>query len=70
MLSLVRKFLHRKPFHPFRIVTKSGERHDVTDPVRVALRQPDLFLFGRNERMKQLKESDIDVVYEPRSGNK
>lgn len=67
MLKRIRQFLHRKPFSPFRIVMKSGERHEVEDPDRVALPKPDVFLFKQGDRMLQLKENDIELVYEPRS---
>jgi len=43
--KLLKQLLHRKPFDPFRIVMRSGERHDITDPDRVAIAKTYVFLF-------------------------
>lgn len=66
MTRLVRKLLRCKPFKPFRIVMRSGERHDVTDPDRVAISRSYIMWFPPTGRMARLEKREIDVVYEPR----
>jgi len=67
MLEMVKEFLHRKPFEPIRIVTRSGWRHDIVDPEKVAFGKTKMFSFQPpRERMTELPESDIELVYIPR----
>jgi hypothetical protein len=66
MVERIRQLLHEKPFHPFRIVMKSGERHDVVDPEKIAIGQNQLFLYsGRTEKMTWLKVAEVELVYAP-----
>jgi riboflavin biosynthesis pyrimidine reductase len=69
MWELVKQFLHQKPFKPFRIVIDSGERFDIVDRLKIAIRKPKVYIVcapnGR-ERVKEVHEKDIAVVYEPR----
>ena len=64
-LELVRSFLHQKPFRTFRIVMRSGKRYEITDPIRVAIGRTMVYL--PTEKLAQLPEAEIDVVYEPRN---
>lgn len=66
MVETVRNYLHQKPFRPFRVVMKSGERHDITDPTRMAIGLSYLHWFTKNDKHVEMKVSEIDVVYEPR----
>jgi hypothetical protein len=67
MLKLIRKFLRQKPFRPFRIVMRSGERYDIVDPFKVAVGPKRAFaLLPPREAMKEMPESEIELVYEPR----
>ena len=66
MVEIVKKFLHQKPFRPFRIVMKSGVRHDINDPNRMAIGLSYLHWFAKNDKHVEMKVSEIDVVYEPR----
>ena len=67
MLKVVRQFLRRKPFHPFRVVMRSGARHHVVNPDRVAIGKSQMFLYSYpSNRMTWLSEADIELVYEPR----
>lgn len=68
MFELVREHLRQKPFRPFRVLTRTGERHEITDPERVAIRRPDVFVFSASGRLTHLREDEIELVYEPRSG--
>jgi len=63
-LELVRQFLHRKPFSPFRIVMRSGQRHEIVDPQKVAIGKTVVFAFL--PKMTEMAESEIELVYEPR----
>ncbi|HEY8746414.1 MAG TPA: hypothetical protein VIM11_00460 [Tepidisphaeraceae bacterium] len=63
-LELVRQFLHCKPFSPFRIVMRSGERHEIVDPVKVAVGKSKVMTL--TPRLKELAESEIELVYQPR----
>jgi hypothetical protein len=65
MLELFRQFLRRKPFHPFRVVLRSGERYEIVDPEKVAVGQTKAFALVRG-KMAELRESEIELVYEPR----
>jgi hypothetical protein len=66
MVELVRQFLHQKPFRPFRVVMKSGERHEIDDPDRIAISRSEIHWFAENERWVRMKLDEIDLVYEPR----
>ena len=66
MAGLVKQLLHRQPFNPFRIVMRSGERHDVTDPGRVAIGKGYIYWFPPSDRMVRLPKREIELVYEPR----
>ena len=66
MTKLVRQLLHRKPFKPFRVVMRSGDRHDVTDPNRMAIGKSYVYWFPPAGRMVQLAKREIELVYEPR----
>ena len=66
MVEMVRKLLHQKPFRPFRVVLKSGERHDINDPTRMAIGLSEIHWFAKNDKWARMKVKDIDVVYEPR----
>jgi len=68
MTRLVKQLLHRKPFNPFRIVMRSGQRHEITDPDRVAINRSFIFWFPPAGRMERLAKADIELVYEPRIG--
>ena len=68
MVELVRKFLHQKPFRPFCVVMKSGERHDINHPERMAIGLSELHRFGKKDKWIRMNLDEIDVVYEPRSG--
>jgi hypothetical protein len=63
-VKLVRSFLHQKPFRPFRIVMRSGKRHDITDPMKVAVGNSSVYVHVST--MAELRETEIDLVYEPR----
>ena len=64
-VEVVRTFLPQKPFRPFRIVMRSGDRHDITDPLRVAIGKSSVYVHVKT--MAELRETEIDLVYEPRS---
>ena len=67
MLERVRQFLHRKPFVPFRVVLKSGTRVEVGDPDKVAIGGTKAFvLVPPRDRITELPEADIELVYAPR----
>jgi hypothetical protein len=67
MMELVRQFLHRKPFVPFRVVLKSGTRVEIGDPEKVAIGGTKAFVFlPPLDRMTELPEADIELVYVPR----
>ena len=66
-VEIVKKFLRQKPFRPFRVVMKSGERHDINDPHRMAIGLSELHWFAKNDKHVSMKVSEIDVVYEPRT---
>ena len=63
-LELVRQFLHRKPFSPFRIVMRSGQRNEIVDPQKVAIGKTVVLAFL--PKMTEMAESEIELVYEPR----
>jgi hypothetical protein len=68
MLEILREFLHRKPFKAVCIVTRSGRRHDIVDPEKVAIGATKIYSFQPpSERMTELAESEIELVYVPRS---
>jgi hypothetical protein len=67
MLEVIRQHLRRKPFSPFRIVMKSGERHEVVYPEKIAIGKDQVFLVEQPAtRMASLREADIELVFEPR----
>jgi hypothetical protein len=66
MVEIVRQFLHRKPFAPFRIVMKSGERHDIDDAERIALSKSEIHWFPKTGKWVHLSADEIDVVYKAR----
>jgi hypothetical protein len=66
MLEQVRQLLRRKPFKPFRVVLKSGERHDIDDPDRIALGKSLIHWFPQGDKRVQLSVNEIELVYEPR----
>lgn len=66
MLEQVIQLLRRKPFSPFRIVMKSGERHDINDRDRIALGQSRIHWFPTTGKWVQLATNEIELVYEPR----
>jgi hypothetical protein len=63
-LELIRQFLHRKPFRPFRVVMRSGARHEIRDRDKVAIADTKAYAFL--PRLTELPESEIELVYEPR----
>jgi hypothetical protein len=66
VVERIREFLRRKPFRRFRVVMRSGERHDITDPDRVALGQMTVHWFPPSGRWTQMSDDEIELVYEPR----
>jgi hypothetical protein len=64
VIELLRELLHRKPFRPIRIVTRSGKRYDVSDQLRVAIGKSRLMVVS--DRMTELKHDEVELVYEPR----
>ena len=59
--------LRKKPFKPFCIVMRTGERYDVFDADGVALGRSNVFLYlPSDRRMAWLAEHDIELVYQPR----
>jgi hypothetical protein len=67
MLEMLREFLHQKPFRPVRVVLRSGQRHNIVDPEKVAVAATRAYSFQPpNERMTELPESEIELVYVPR----
>ena len=64
-LELIRQFLHRKPFRPFRVVMRSGVRHEIVDPNKVAIGNSMAFAFL--PKLTELPDREIDLVYEPRN---
>jgi urocanate hydratase len=67
MVEIVRKLLCQKPFCPFRVVMKSGQRHDINDPDRMAISRSELHWFAKTDEWIRMRWDEIDVVYEPRS---
>jgi len=68
-LEALRQLLRRMPFSPIRVVTRAGARHDILDPDKVAIGQTRVIFFSQpSGRMTQLKEAEIDLIYEPRRG--
>jgi len=65
MLELLRQFLHCKPIRPIRVVLRSGDRYDITDPDRVAIGKSQVHVV-RPGQMAHLDEADIELVYQPR----
>ena len=66
MVEVVRQFLHQRPFVPFRIVTKSGERHEIDNAERIALSKSEVHWFPKEGKWVRLPDDQIDVVYAPR----
>ena len=64
MLDVLREFLRHKPFRPFRVVMRSGQRHDIVDREKIAIGQTKAYAFLL--RMTEIAASEIELVYEPR----
>jgi hypothetical protein len=63
-LEEIRQLLRRKPFRPFRVVMRSGARHEIIHPEKVAIGPARAFAFL--PRIVAMPESEIELVYEPR----
>jgi hypothetical protein len=60
MLEQLKEYLNRGPFHPFRIVTTSGDRYEVTDANSVALAQTYLFYaYPRSDRSAHIRLNQV-----------
>ncbi len=67
MLELLRQFLRRKPFRPFRVVLRSGARYDIREPDKVAIGPSKAYAFlPPRYGITVLPEDDIELVYERR----
>ena len=45
MIEEIQALIDRDPFQPFRIITSSGNRYEVTKPSNLAIGQSQLFYF-------------------------
>jgi hypothetical protein len=60
MIDQLQQHLDREPFQPFRIVTTSGDRYDVTDPHEVAIAKTYLFYaYPRSDRSAHIRLSQV-----------
>jgi hypothetical protein len=59
----IREMLARKPFHSFRIVTRSGKRYEIVDRDKIAVTKTRVFAFLPN--MVRISADEIELVYEP-----
>jgi hypothetical protein len=60
MLEQIKEHLNREPFRPFRIVTTSGDRYEVTDTNSVALAQSYLFYaFPHSDRSAHIRLNQV-----------
>jgi len=66
MLEQVRQFLRQKPFRPFRIVMRSGERHEIDDCEKIAVGFVRAHWFPKGSSWIDIPEAEIELVYEPR----
>jgi hypothetical protein len=64
-VELIRWCLRCKPFQPFRVVMRTGVRHEIADPEKVAIGKSKVFAFL--PRLTEMAESEIDLVYKPLS---
>lgn len=63
MIQLLRELLHREPFQPFRIVTTSGDKYDVTLPDLVAIGESMLFCFHpKSDRFAHIRLNQVVAV--------
>jgi len=63
MLETIRELKHRNPFVPFRIITTSGDRYDVTDPDAMALLDSQIFIaHPRSDRWTFIRLNQIVTV--------
>ena len=63
MIQIIRDMLHRDPFQPFRIITTSGDRYDITNPDLVAIGESVLFYcFPRSDRFIHIRHNQIVSV--------
>ena len=63
-LELVLQFRNCKPFVPFRIVMRSGARHEIVDPQTITIGLTRVMI--AMPRLKELVASEIELVYQPR----
>lgn len=63
MLDQMKEALRREPFQPFRIITTSGDRYDVLDPLSVAVAETYLFYaFPKSDRSAHLRLNQIVAI--------
>ncbi|HEY2584471.1 MAG TPA: hypothetical protein VGI81_01755 [Tepidisphaeraceae bacterium] len=67
-LEQIRQLLRRKPFRPFRVLMRSGARHEIIDPNKVAVAATRAVAFL--PRMTDMPEDEIELVYEPRQARR
>ena len=63
MLDTILELLERDPFAPFRLVTTSGDKYDVTNPHVVAIGESTIFCaFPKSDRWAWLRINQIVAV--------
>jgi hypothetical protein len=59
----LREYLHREPFHPFRLITTSGDRYDVMSPDEVAIAKTFVFYaYPRSDRSAHIRLNQLVAI--------
>ena len=67
MIESINELLDREPFQPFRIVTASGEKYEITNPRLVAVGRDQIFIFDHADHFVFIRNNQITAVESIRS---
>jgi hypothetical protein len=60
MIEQLEQHLRREPFQPFKIVTTSGDRYEVRNPLEVAVAKTYLFYaYPRSDRSAHIRLNQV-----------
>jgi len=63
MAEEIESLLKRNPFEPFRIITSSGDRYEVTNRFNLAIGQSQLaYFFPRSDRWALIRLNQITEI--------
>lgn len=67
MIEALKELLDKDPFQPFRIVTSSGDKYEITNPHLVAIGKDTTFVFDPQDHFWFIRNNQITAVESVRS---